>query len=85
MQTNQTSDELPVLLTIRELAAILKISQRSIWRLVSSGKLIQPLHIGGSIRWRQDEVLKWIEKGCPGMPDLEGYTQGHVDQEDEAG
>lgn len=84
MQTNQTSDELPVLLTIRELAAILKISQRSVWRLVSSGKLIQPLHIGGSIRWRQDEVLKWIEQGCPGMPDLEGCTQDRVDQEDEA-
>jgi len=83
MQTDQTSDELPVLLTIRELAAILKISQRSIWRLVSNGKLIQPLHVGGSIRWRQDEVLKWIEQGCPGMPDLENSTQDHVDQVEE--
>ena len=83
MQTDQTSDELPVLLTIRELAKILKISQRSIWRLVSSGKLIQPLHIGGSIRWRQDEVFKWIERGCPGTPNLESFVQGHLAREKE--
>ena len=35
--------EIPELLTIRKLATILKISQRSIWRLVASGQLVEPL------------------------------------------
>jgi predicted DNA-binding transcriptional regulator AlpA len=76
MQTNQTGDELPVLLTIRELAAILKISQRSIWRLVASGQLIKPLHVGGSNRWRQDELIAWIDSGCPDVTPTRNQGDG---------
>lgn len=57
--------EIPELLTIRELAAILKVSQRSIWRLVASGQLVGPLRVGGSIRWRYDTIREWIDTGCP--------------------
>jgi excisionase family DNA binding protein len=60
----QLRDDMPELLTIRELATILKVSQRSIWRLVASGQLVEPLRVGGSIRWRRDDIRDWIIGGC---------------------
>lgn len=60
MNDPKVESELVVLLTIRELAALLKISERSIWRLVSSGQIVKPIRIGGSIRWRVKDVSEWI-------------------------
>ena len=68
MQTSSDKHgEIPELLTIRELATILKVSQRSIWRLVASGQLVEPLRVGGSIRWRHDTIRDWINSGCTGL------------------
>ena len=51
MQTSfDKHGNIPELLTIRELAAILKVSQRSIWRLVAAGQLVAPLRIGVSVQ-----------------------------------
>lgn len=55
---------LPELLTIRELARVLKLSPRSIWRLVKNHQLPAPVRIGGSIRWRADDITHWIGDGC---------------------
>ena len=56
--------KLPELLTIRELAKVLKLSPRSIWRLVKNQELPAPVRIGGSIRWRADAITRWIDAGC---------------------
>ena len=65
--TNNTQQQktTPTLINAHELAEILGISQRTIWRLISTGKLIQPIRIGTSVRWRLDQVNEWIESGCP--------------------
>lgn len=57
-QTN--TGELPELLTIRDLARVLKLSPRSIWRLVRNQSLPAPIRIGGSVRWRQTDITNWI-------------------------
>ena len=49
------------LLTDRELAKVLGTSRSSIWRYVSMGLLPPPIKIGGSSRWRSDEVRAQIE------------------------
>ena len=59
---------LPELLTIRELAKVLKLSPRSIWRLVKNHQLPAPVRIGGSIRWRADDISLWIAEGCHRTP-----------------
>lgn len=65
-QGNENSlSMVPSLIEIREFAAILKVSTRTIWRLVSSGEAPAPLRIGGSCRWRLKEVERWIEGNCP--------------------
>lgn len=60
----ETPAKLPDLLTIRELARALKLSPRSVWRLVRNQQLPSPIRIGGSIRWRADEITRWIDDGC---------------------
>ena len=53
-----------LLISVDDLATILKVSTRTVWRLLSAGKLVRPVRFGGAVRWRYREVLKWIEDGC---------------------
>jgi len=61
------SDGFPVLIDAAEVAKMLGISPRSVWRLRSGGKIIEPLRVGGLVRWRRDQILDWIERGCPAV------------------
>ena len=47
------------------LAALLNTSIRTIDRLNSSGQIPAPLRIGARPRWRREEILAWIQAGCP--------------------
>ena len=60
----QVSDE-PLLISADQLANMMQISTRTLWRLLSAGQLIQPVRIGGNTRWRLDEVRRWIADSCP--------------------
>ena len=55
----------PLLVTARQVAAMMQISTRTLWRLCSGQKLPAPLRIGGAVRWRLEEIRKWIAAGCP--------------------
>lgn len=55
----------PQLISVHDLATILRVSPRTIWRLLSAGKIVRPVYIGGSARWRYDEVQRWISNDCP--------------------
>ena len=81
-------NNLPHLLTTDEVASALRISVRSVWRLVSTNKLVKPIRIGGSIRWRQSDVEKWIALGCPMNENLATdenlLTKQVIDQGDHA-
>jgi excisionase family DNA binding protein len=54
---------IPDLLTVHELASILKLSHRSIWRLVRSSQLPAPIHLGSSTRWRAADIAAWLKRG----------------------
>ena len=58
----------PVLIDVSDLATMLNISTRTVWRLLSAGKMLAPIRIGGAVRWRYQEVHRWIEQGCPEPP-----------------
>lgn len=53
------------LIPVREVATILNVSVRTVWRLISEGKIIAPVRVGRSVRWRRAELILWIEQGCP--------------------
>jgi excisionase family DNA binding protein len=59
------ADPGPLLITAEEVARMMNISTRTLWRLSSAGRMPAPVRIGGNTRWRTAEVLRWIEDGCP--------------------
>jgi predicted DNA-binding transcriptional regulator AlpA len=64
-QQRQTSVRQALAVSARELAEMLDVSLRQIWRLNSAGKLPKPIRLGGSVRWNRVEVQHWFEAGCP--------------------
>jgi excisionase family DNA binding protein len=55
----------PQLLTALDVAVLLGISKRQVWRLASAGQLPGRVKLGRLVRWRQADIQKWIEAGCP--------------------
>jgi len=54
-----------LLWTADQLASALAISVRQVWRMDSAGKIPQAVKLGRLKRWRRDEILGWVEAGCP--------------------
>ena len=67
--TDSSPSGIPPLMTVNEVAKVLRVSTRSIWRLVTHHKLVMPIRIGGSIRWRRSDIEAWIAMGCPTVSD----------------
>ena len=58
----------PVLLTVKEVAEMLGLSERTVYRLADVNKMPRPVKIGAAVRWRRNELDTWIEDGCPTSP-----------------
>ena len=52
------------LMTVEDLAKLLHVSVRTVWRLRRNASLPRPVKIGGGVRWRISDVRAWIEQGC---------------------
>jgi len=50
-----------VLLSAKQVAQLLQVSTRTLWRLLSSGQLIMPVRLGRSVRWRKQELMTWMD------------------------
>ncbi len=55
-----------------QFAKLLSVSERTLYRLKSSNQLPNPINLGGSVRWRLDDVRRWIDRGCE--PPTESMT-----------
>ena len=53
------------LISASQLADLLSVSERTLYRLKSIGQLPAPIVLGGSVRWRLTEIREWIAQGCP--------------------
>ena len=61
-----------LLITCRELAALLGLDEETVRRWDAAGKLPAPrLRRRGCTRWSRAEVDAWIEAGCPVRRDWE--------------
>lgn len=65
--SEHASDALPepLFVTAAELAQLMRISTRTLWRLLSARKIPEPIRLGGTVRWRIDLIQDWIDQGCP--------------------
>ena len=50
------------ILTIREVAGLLKINEKTVYKLAADAK-IPGFRVGGSWRFDRATIAKWIEKG----------------------
>jgi len=48
------------LLRVEEVAHLLGVCTRTVWRLTSSGQLAKPLKIGRCRRWRREDLDDYI-------------------------
>jgi excisionase family DNA binding protein len=48
------------LLTVAEVASLLKLGNSTVWRLAKRGSLPRPVKIGGASRWNESEVATFI-------------------------
>jgi excisionase family DNA binding protein len=58
------TDEPALLLSDHTAAALLGISRATLWRQVNAGHLPKPIKLGGSTRWRRDELMTAIEQAA---------------------
>ena len=65
------------LLSAQTLAKRLAVSVRTLWRLRSSGKLPEPVRLGGAVRWRTADIDAWVAAGCPELPGRK-ETRGNI-------
>jgi excisionase family DNA binding protein len=55
----------PLLLNAREVARLLTVSARTVWKLAATERLPAPVRIGRCVRWRAEELRAWVDAGCP--------------------
>ena len=67
MQTKSSNSlsSAPQLLTVRELAKMLNVSQRSIYRWVDAGRMPKPIRLASLQRWELRTIQEWIDAGAP--------------------
>ena len=54
-------DDSPILLNVREVARLLGIGERSVWRLVGSRRLPKPISLGRSKRWSRRGMEQYVD------------------------
>jgi predicted DNA-binding transcriptional regulator AlpA len=48
-----------------DLADLLTVSERQVWRMKDAGLLPPALRIGRLVRWQRSVIDEWIARGCP--------------------
>ncbi|MBW8018029.1 MAG: hypothetical protein FVQ82_17815 [Planctomycetes bacterium] len=62
-QVNQVQQ--PLAISARQLASMLGVSIRQVWRLNEKKMLPKPLWLGGSRKWLRKEIEAFLEAGAP--------------------
>jgi excisionase family DNA binding protein len=56
----------PVLMSMTEVVAFVRLSDDTIYRLIDKGKFPAPLRVGSKLlRWRTADLKRWVEKMAP--------------------
>jgi len=54
-----------------ELSQVLGVSVRTIRRLELQARLPRPLVIGRAVKWKADEIRRWVNARCPSRDEWE--------------
>jgi predicted DNA-binding transcriptional regulator AlpA len=66
MKLSRDADWPERLWSVKEVAEILSLSPRSVWRYVALGKLPPPIRLGArSVRWRASDLQRYLDSLTP--------------------
>lgn len=54
-----------ILLDVREVAALLRVSPRTVYRMSDAGAMPRPRKLNALSRYSRQEIVEWISSGCP--------------------
>ncbi|MCP4612710.1 MAG: hypothetical protein GY845_28775 [Planctomycetes bacterium] len=60
-----------ILVGANDLAKMLSVSPRHIWRLKAGEKLPKPIKFGRCVRWILSDIQYWLNLGCPSQKEFE--------------
>lgn len=72
---NENTNHICKLITAKALGQRLSLSKRQIFRLNSCGKIPAPIRIGGSVRWAESTIIKWLAAGAPDRKTFEAIQE----------
>jgi excisionase family DNA binding protein len=61
-----------------DVATMLGISQSHFYQLLKSGRLPLPVQLGRSRRWIREELVAWLNAGCPNRAKWQVIKAKHV-------
>jgi excisionase family DNA binding protein len=65
-EPTRTSESIRAAYRVQDLATMLNISTRSVWRLQSEGRIPGMFRPGRrTVRWNRVAVDAWLAEGCP--------------------
>lgn len=67
------------LVTAKEMAKMMNLSARTVWRLYRARKIPKATRIGYAVRWNRKEIEEWIKAGCPARAEWEAREQDDLD------
>ena len=65
-------DSPATLLDVEQVAAILNVSARTVYRMADAGAMPRPRHLNTLIRWSRAEIEAWVKAGCPSCRSANG-------------
>ena len=54
-----------LLMDTREVAKLLKVSDRTVFSMHTNGEMPKAVRIGRAVRWGRAEIKAWVDDGCP--------------------
>ena len=61
----ESRTQVSALMGVGEVAALLGISTRQVYRLSDTAKMPRPFKLGGLTRWSRSAIHEWIDNDCP--------------------
>jgi excisionase family DNA binding protein len=59
-----TDQLLPSVLTVDEVAALLRVNRKTVYELIGRGEIPGARRLGRALRFSRDAVLDWLRQGC---------------------
>lgn len=53
----------PLTLDIKQVAQLLGLSKRTVYRLLDAGQIPKPMKLGNATRWRRKDIELFVEAG----------------------